>query len=55
MVGCGVKGKPLPPLEPPPIGDGHLKSQKALLNKKNQKKPVTRPPDEAVPAEAEAR
>lgn len=24
-IGCGVKGKPLPPLKPAPIGDGRLK------------------------------
>lgn len=28
MTGCGVKGKPLPPLNPAPIGDGTLKGQK---------------------------
>lgn len=28
LVGCGVKGKPLPPLTIPPIGDGTLRAQK---------------------------
>lgn len=31
---CGVKGKPLPPLEPPPIGTG----EPALPMKKDDKK-----------------
>lgn len=49
--GCGVKGKPLPPLEPLPMGDGRLKYQKSLQEKKNQKKAITRPPDERTPEE----
>lgn len=28
LCGCGVKGRPLPPLNPAPIGDGTLKGQK---------------------------
>jgi len=31
---CGVKGKPLPPLEPPSIGTG----EPTYLNKKDEKK-----------------
>lgn len=28
LSACGVKGKPLPPLQPPPVGDGrNLKGQ----------------------------
>lgn len=35
MTSCGVKGKPLAPLEPPPIGNG----EPLYLNKKDEKKP----------------
>lgn len=34
ITACGVKGKPLPPLEPPPIGTG----EPAYFNKKEVKK-----------------
>lgn len=34
FTACGVKGKPLPPLEPPSIGTGEPTS----LNKKDEKK-----------------
>jgi predicted small lipoprotein YifL len=34
ITACGVKGKPLPPLEPPPIGIG----EPTHLNKKDEKK-----------------
>ncbi|WP_413289523.1 hypothetical protein [Bdellovibrio sp. HCB337] len=34
ITACGVKGKPLPPLEPPPIGTG----EPTYLNKKDEKK-----------------
>ena len=37
VMGCGVKGKPLPPLQAPPIGDGTLRA--------NKKKPVLKPVD----------
>jgi hypothetical protein len=33
ITACGVKGKPLPPLEPPSIGTGE-----PVLNKKDEKK-----------------
>lgn len=45
--GCGVKGRPLPPLEPVPIGDGRLKSQKAdSENSPTKNRVPTAPPDE---------
>lgn len=34
LTACGVKGKPLPPLEPPTIGNG----EPAYLKKKDDKK-----------------
>lgn len=34
VTACGVKGKPLPPLEPAPIGKG----EPSTLNKKDEKK-----------------
>jgi len=34
ITACGVKGKPLPPLEPPSIGTG----EPTYLNKKDEKK-----------------
>jgi predicted small lipoprotein YifL len=34
LAACGVKGKPLPPLEPPSIGIG----EPTYLNKKEEKK-----------------
>jgi hypothetical protein len=34
MIACGVKGRPLPPLEPPSIGIG----EPIYLNKKDEKK-----------------
>lgn len=42
MIGCGVKGRPLPPLNPAPIGDGTLKGQK----KKTPSRPNTAPSEE---------
>jgi predicted small lipoprotein YifL len=36
IVACGVKGKPLPPLEPPSIGLG----EPTYLNKKDEKKNI---------------
>lgn len=52
LAGCGVKGKPLPPLEPAPIGDGTLSRRQ----KENQKKiiPLTAP-REAPPTKAPGR
>lgn len=38
LAGCGVKGKPLPPLEPVPIGDGSLSYQKKETRKKTAPK-----------------
>lgn len=35
MTACGVKGRPLPPQEPPFIGTG----EPTYLNKKDEKKP----------------
>jgi hypothetical protein len=34
LASCGVKGKPMPPLEPPSIGTG----EPTYLNKKDEKK-----------------
>lgn len=34
LAGCGVKGKPLPPLVPPPIGRGEPTYSGATANKK---------------------
>lgn len=43
LCGCGVKGKPLPPLIPPPIGRGEpvysgaTKKKKTIKNRYNYK------------------
>lgn len=44
--GCGVKGKPLPPLQLAPIGDGTLRA--------NKKKPAQKPVD-STPVEEHKR
>lgn len=42
-LGCGVKGKPMPPLDPPQIGrgdsaySGSTKNKKPVVNKYNNK------------------
>jgi hypothetical protein len=46
FLGCGVKGKPLPPLDPVQIGDGRLLYQKDPSNRPKPKKTVTAPIDE---------
>jgi predicted small lipoprotein YifL len=38
LAGCGVKGKPLPPLEPPPIGTGHPVPATKKEDRKNNSK-----------------
>lgn len=38
VAGCGVKGKPLPPLEPPSIGTGTPESLKKDDKKNEQKR-----------------
>lgn len=41
LVSCGVKSKPLPPLEPPPLGSGQTKyseTAKKIKNKYNQER-----------------
>lgn len=48
LVSCGVKGKPLPPLEPIPLSDGTLVSRK--IEKK--KKSVQLVPREDTPSHA---
>lgn len=47
ISGCGVKGKPLPPLEPVPMGDGTLKANRD----KNPKKPAQTKPVVILPEE----
>lgn len=51
LAACGVKGKPLPPLEPAPIGDGRLKSKK----NERRKPPVVTAPREESPSEEPTR
>ena len=36
ITACGVKGRPLPPQDPPPIGNG----EPTYLNKKDDKKTI---------------
>jgi hypothetical protein len=36
LVGCGVKSRPLPPLEPLQIGNGSLKSEEVQTKKQNK-------------------
>lgn len=40
-LGCGVKGRPLPPLEPIRPGDGTLRSEKE--KKKTPESPLSKP------------
>lgn len=44
LTSCGVKGKPLPPVEPVLLGDGTLKLQKK--NKKPEARVRTKPAEE---------
>lgn len=49
MVACGVKGKPMPPLEPIPLGDGTLAAKKNE-EKKRKAQTVKTAPREETPA-----
>ncbi|MBX2988077.1 MAG: hypothetical protein KF802_09290 [Bdellovibrionaceae bacterium] len=42
LAGCGVKGRPLPPVTPVPLGDGRLKGQKPPQDKPATTVPSTR-------------
>ena len=39
LMGCGVKGRPLPPLNPAPIGFGEPRAQGPGAAKPNKKTP----------------
>lgn len=43
VVACGVKGRPLPPLNPPPMGDGRLQYQKEAEKRAATRKTRTAP------------
>lgn len=45
LCACGVKGRPLPPLEPPPLGQGRLKYEDEQTKKKKAG-PQTAPEEE---------
>ncbi|MGZ3773731.1 MAG: hypothetical protein ACXVCY_06825 [Pseudobdellovibrionaceae bacterium] len=40
IAGCGVKGAPLPPLNPAPLGHGEPVSKEIILNKTSKKSNV---------------
>ncbi|MEK2643702.1 hypothetical protein [Bdellovibrio sp. BCCA] len=52
-LGCGVKGRPLPPLNPAPLGRGEPTFKDA--QKKPTKKSTTRDQEDSSSAETEER
>ncbi len=47
MAGCGVKGAPLPPLTPPPLGRGEPTYSDATRKAKQKARPVNQDNEEA--------
>lgn len=47
VAGCGVKGAPLPPLTPPPLGRGEPTYSEATRKSKQKVRPNVQTTDEA--------